>query len=536
MRARTTVALGLALGLFAAGEAAAADYRPPTRPSDARVTAKTQTTISVAWGASSDNVGVTSYRTYLNGAQVGTLESTARSTTYQGLACSRSYTLSVRAADAARNLSQAATITAATAACTGPSDATPPTAPANLRTTDTTTTTITAAWDASSDDVGVTGYRTYVASTQAATTTQTSATFASLSCGTRYTLGVRATDAAGNLSAMSTISAATAACPPGGGGGGGGGGTTTRAYWGGWVTYNDYCTPGRPTWSCDSPWVMSSQTTFEQHAGKSASLITFSGNLTNGAAPFDTTAFNNAWNHGSIPIYAANVAGYTDRQVANGAADAAITAWAKAARAWGHPFFLRFAWEMNGSWFTWGVGNQGNTAAEYVAMWRHVHDLFTAAGATNVTWAWVPNIDPDHTMAPLSSVYPGDAYVDWTGMDGYDAGSQSVASLFDSTYATIAGLAPGKPMMLSETAAPQEATNPTKAQWTADLFAAVGTRYPLLRAVSWFNSFVVGPGGFTSWRIESSPQAQAAFAAAIADPRFLPARAQMPSGSPIAAP
>ena len=74
--------------------------------------------------------------------------------------------------------------------------------------------------------------------------------------------------------------------------------------------------------------------------------------------------------------------------------DEYIREFAEEARAWGHPFFLRFNWEMNGDWFPWSEGVNGNPSGEYVAAWRHVHDIFAAVGATNVTWVWCPFVDP----------------------------------------------------------------------------------------------------------------------------------------------
>ena len=103
--------------------------------------------------------------------------------------------------------------------------------------------------------------------------------------------------------------------------------------------------------------------------------------------------------------------------------DAYIREFAEAAKAWGHPFFLRFNWEMNGNWFPWSEGVNGNQPGEYVAAWRHVHDIFTQVGATNATWVWCPNVDPASKLHDLASLYPGDAYVDWTGLDGYNWGT-----------------------------------------------------------------------------------------------------------------
>jgi beta-mannanase len=59
---------------------------------------------------------------------------------------------------------------------------------------------------------------------------------------------------------------------------------------------------------------------------------------------------------------------------------------------------------MNGTWSPWAVGVNGNTAAHYVAAWRHVHRIFTKVGATNATWVWCPNVDPNAMFTPFRTV------------------------------------------------------------------------------------------------------------------------------------
>jgi hypothetical protein len=93
--------------------------------------------------------------------------------------------------------------------------------------------------------------------------------------------------------------------------------------------------------------------------------------------------------------------------VAAGAQDNYIRSWAAAAKSWGQPLFLRYAWEMNAPWFSWGSGANGTTGADYVAAWRHVHDIFQSVGATNVKWVWCPNIDPGGKFADLADVSAG---------------------------------------------------------------------------------------------------------------------------------
>src|SRR5206468_3672998 len=101
--------------------------------------------------------------------------------------------------------------------------------------------------------------------------------------------------------------------------------------------------------------------------------------------------------------------------IASGAWDAYITRWAQAARTWGKPMRLRFAHEMNGNWYPWAEGVNGNVAGDYVKAWKHVRAIFWSVGATNVTWVWSPNIVyPGST--PLAGLYPGDTYVGEVGV------------------------------------------------------------------------------------------------------------------------
>ena len=95
-------------------------------------------------------------------------------------------------------------------------DATPPSTPTGLTTSSVTQSSMALSWTASTDNVGVAGYRLFRAGTQVATTASTNFSFTGLNCGTSYTLGVAAYDAAGNVSSTGVISNSTSACsgPP----------------------------------------------------------------------------------------------------------------------------------------------------------------------------------------------------------------------------------------------------------------------------------------------------------------------------------
>jgi acid phosphatase type 7 len=192
---------------FNSGGSTSADTSPPSAPAGLKVTLATATSIAISWTASTDNVAVAGYHVYRDWAAVAT--TTATSYTMTGLACGTSYTLSIDAYDAAGNRSAQTAVVAATAACT---DSVAPTTPTNLKATGATASSVSFSWAGSSDNVGVAGYGVYRSGTRAATTTATNYTLTGLSCGTSYSIGVDAYDAAGNRSPQATLTITTSSC------------------------------------------------------------------------------------------------------------------------------------------------------------------------------------------------------------------------------------------------------------------------------------------------------------------------------------
>jgi mannan endo-1,4-beta-mannosidase len=206
---------------------------------------------------------------------------------------------------------------------------------------------------------------------------------------------------------------------------------------------------------------------------------------------------------------------HTLERIISGEFDAYIKKWAEDAKAWGHPFFLRFAHEMNGPWQPWSEQKNGNQAGLFVKMWRHVHDIFSAAGVANVTWVWVPYAFDNQTNL-LEALYPGDAYVDWVGMDAYN-GTEGKWQTFtvdvQGCYKSLTSFT-SKPIMIGEMASQEASGN--KAAWISDAFAVqLPHNYPNIKAFIWFNI-----NKERDWRIESSSAAQNAFAAAIQSPVY----------------
>lgn len=183
--------------------------------------------------------------------------------------------------------------------------------------------------------------------------------------------------------------------------------------------------------------------------------------------------------------------------------------------------------EMNGDWVTWGGTVNGNTPDDYIPAWRHIHDIFVQEGATNVKFVWSPNRDGDTASAinTFNTYYPGDAYVDFLSINGYNWGRlyntpnwtsqwQRFEQVFGPSYDAFTARS-NKPVMIAETATTEVGGD--KAAWITDMFARLPVRFPRITAVTWFNI-----NKETDWRVESSSASLSAFRNAIAEPDSSP--------------
>jgi hypothetical protein len=301
-------------------------------------------------------------------------------------------------------------------------------------------------------------------------------------------------------------------------------------YWGAWI--------GPQLTGTEAPQDMNAVRAFQNLVGKPLSLVEFSLPFANCSEspctflPFPTDRFDNVRQYGAIPFYSwasgstpikVDQPDFQLGDVINGTYDSYIRSVADSARNWGHPFFLRFNWEMTGDWFPWAEGANGNTPGQYVAAWRHVHDIFTSAGATNATWVWCPLVDPHNTLHALRSTYPGNAYVDWTCLDGYNWGAapvnphrwKSFNKIFEKDYTrVIKKIARRKPMILAELGSNSAGGN--KAAWITNMFKRLKTDYRRVRGIIWFD--VVDRN--IDWPLETSPSAAAAFGKGVRPARY----------------
>jgi hypothetical protein len=222
------------------------------------------------------------------------------------------------------------------------------------------------------------------------------------------------------------------------------------------------------------------------------------------------------------------------KKIADGTYDTYLFSYAAQARDWGDPIRLRFAHEMIQNnvkdacqggqpgcpeWYPWQ-----DQPDDYKAAFRHVHDVFRAAGATNVEFVWCPQNYP-FDLNIVEQYYPGSAYVDWLCADGYNTANpwQWFDDIFYNIYHTFVDhpeIFGDKPVMIGEFASceagPDEESWETKPTWIQNAFERIQSRdYAKIRAFYWFQI-----NKECDWRINSSSASLAAFRTAISGPAF----------------
>jgi hypothetical protein len=219
----------------------------------------------------------------------------------------------------------------------------------------------------------------------------------------------------------------------------------------------------------------------------------------------DFPGWREAWDNlnGRVPFVSWSKA--PSSAVNSGRYDAMIKQRAADVKAAGYPILLEWFWEMDGARNKHVAGSP----ASFIAAWRRIHDIFTRAGVTNVSWVWCPNAWGFQT-GEAQTFYPGDGYVDWLCADGYNwapgrRGDQwnSFESTFQAFYDW--GSARGKPLMIGEFGA-QERKSGEKAQWLKDAATTLETNFTAIKAIVYFDV-----KKRYNWQIDSSSSSAAAF-------------------------
>ncbi|GAA1620244.1 glycoside hydrolase family 26 protein [Actinoplanes couchii] len=203
-------------------------------------------------------------------------------------------------------------------------------------------------------------------------------------------------------------------------------------------------------------------------------------------------------------------------RILNGSDDDLIAAAARRLKQFDRPVLLRWAWEMNGRWFEWGGAQNGKNSAGYVKAFRHLRKIFDKQGADQVSWVWSPNWNSStkESWDTIDAYYPGDRYVDWVGVSGYNLNNESPDVLFDPIYHLYSDR---KPLMLTEVGS-KDHGGTSKADWITKLSGYVAER-PAIGGVVWFDTDT-HPSYPEHWRFDTNDGSTAAYRAMARTARF----------------
>ena len=196
------------------------------------------------------------------------------------------------------------------------------------------------------------------------------------------------------------------------------------------------------------------------------------------------------------------------RNIIVGKHDRYIRAWAKTARSMPGPVIVRFAHEMNGTWFPWSLTSFDNTTTRYQQAWRHVVTVFRHVGARNVRFLWSP-FQRCSTCSPYpyERFYPGNAFVDYVGVTALNWGAPTWTSLEGLLVEPLAMLRrvsrtssnqSGKPVILPEIGSNDVGGD--KAAWIRDGYPTAARRWRAIRAMVYFD-YDTTFAGQPDWRL-----------------------------------
>lgn len=209
--------------------------------------------------------------------------------------------------------------------------------------------------------------------------------------------------------------------------------------------------------------------------------------------------------------------------IVSGDYDEYIKSWAAGIKKLGEPVFFRFANEMNGDWDPWCAWFYGKDHDLFIEAWKRIHRIFKEEGADNACFVWNPHDRsfPDFKWNNPHLYYPGDEYVDWVGLTGYNNGTsydwdrwRDFGPIYSGIYDEYSALYPDKPLIITEFASNEVGGD--KAAWIKDAFEKLAEDFPRIKIAVWFNQV----DGRWQYPIYSSPEARAAFINGLKHQRF----------------
>lgn len=166
---------------------------------------------------------------------------------------------------------------------------------------------------------------------------------------------------------------------------------------------------------------------------------------------------------------------------------------------------LRFGHEFNGNWYSYG-----NSPDAYKAAYQYVHNLFEQQGINPfIEWVWCANNINVDQANDITRYYPGDNFVDWNSIDGYNWGTNyrwtswdSFTDVYAAPYSVLVTNYPDKPILIAEygSAEPTDVPDPywgqngddsdsneDKNAWSHQMLLQLQAEFPAVRGIGLFN-------------------------------------------------
>lgn len=207
------------------------------------------------------------------------------------------------------------------------------------------------------------------------------------------------------------------------------------------------------------------------------------------------------------------------KAIANGNCDAFLHKAGKNLHEVKQPFYFLFAWEMNNPQLAWSVPTSGSSSDDFMATWRHINAIFKQEKVTNAIWVFCPNTQGGKSIS-YDKIYPGNNYVDWIGLDGYNWGTtqswshwQSFSEVFTASYNHLVNIAPDKPMVIAEVNTTDQGGD--KSAWYTDMFTQqIPYNFPKIQAVVIYNEDR-SQQEQVNWKVDVTSNTLHAFSSAV---------------------
>lgn len=203
--------------------------------------------------------------------------------------------------------------------------------------------------------------------------------------------------------------------------------------------------------------------------------------------------------------------------IVEGHFDSFFVAWAKQIKKVDGIVLLRILHEFNGDWYPWCIANNDKNPQLLIKAYRHIHDIFNAEQVSNVKYIWCPNSTsfPQEKWNFIMDAYPGDAYVDFVGLDIYNGAGKglpvwrSFRKEAIENYFILTQNLPNKPLFICEAASrerigAESKSGQNKAEWIRDMSKALNSDMSKVKLLTWFNEK-------STFKINTSPKAESSY-------------------------